>query len=110
MDLDVYSSMPVPVAKRPDMPSLPADLWSPGSRLAFRGESPALRAFAHAGYATMAIWALTQALSGPSPGFDARAAAAGFGAISAMHLWGGAGAWRDLRETRVGDVRTGPPR
>ena len=87
-------ALAVPLAaddKGKDIPPLALDLWTPGTPLAERGESPAVLAISHAGYATMGAMGIAENAGRFGRSREATAATLGFGVVTLFQLWSG---WR----------------
>ncbi len=86
LDLDIYVA-PFLISHEADIPLVSKDLWRPGSPLGLRGQSRGVRAFSHAGYATLGALGLAETLSNMDRDGYNEASAAGFSAIAVINLW-----------------------
>lgn len=93
LDLDVHAVRP-PAGPAHERLTLPKELWAPGSPLATRGEGFGVQAFSHAGNTSLAAAGLAESL-GVMGGKKNPAAAAGFGAVTAVQLLRGVGLWKN---------------
>lgn len=93
LDLDIHALAPA-ARRSPERLSLPKEFWMPGSSLANRGEGFGVQAFSHAGNTSLAALGMAESL-GAMGGRKNTAAAAGFGAVTALQLFRGASLWRN---------------
>ncbi len=102
MDLDVHAVRP-PARPAPERLTLPKELWAPGSPLGTRGEGFGVQAFSHAGNTSLAAAGLAESL-GAMGGKKNPAAAAGFGAVTAVQLLRGVGLWKNRDKVPASSV------
>ncbi len=87
LDLDIYAARPQFFGESAPPPSLSLDLWRPGTPLALRGQGPGMRAFSHAGYATLGALGMAETIRGMGRDGYNEASAVGFGLITVINLW-----------------------
>lgn len=93
LDLDIHALAPV-ARRTPERLTLPKEFWLPGSPLANRAEGFGIQAFSHAGNTSLAALGLAENL-GALGGRKNTAAAAGFGAVTALQLFWGSALWHN---------------
>ncbi len=102
LDLDVHAAPAAPISAHERL-TLPKELWAPGSPLGTRGEGFGVQAFSHAGNTSLAALGLAESL-GAMGGNKNPAAAAGFGAVTALQLLRGTILWKNRDKVPASQV------